>query len=151
MEAVRAPVEFTLAELWMLHDHVRHVAAESEKARWPIASKELNDQVALAILACEDGKLGAYTLLMTDRELMVIDHWIRRDMKIVDEGGASGKDILLKLFRARRELAYGATAEGGEDLSYKTALDRKTYEKEAENADTITDDDADEGADEVAV
>lgn len=149
MEAVRAPVEFTLAELWMLHDHVRHVAQDSERSRWPIASKGLNDQVSLAILACEDGRLGAYTLLMTDREIMVIDHWIRRDMKSPPPEEANGKEMLLKLFRARRELAYGPTAEGGEDLSYKTALDRKTYEKEAENADA--DNKPDEDPDEVAV
>ena len=157
-----APVEFTLAELWFLHDLVRHDEEAINEDKWPVVSTGLNGQVALAIVACEDGGLKSYALALDEGHLLLLDYHVRRDMKTPE--GASGAEILLKVFRARRDLAYGPIADGGIDISYKEAVNAKTREaaaeaaeakelkefseKEAENADT--DEDADQGADQGA-
>ncbi len=141
------PVEFTLAELWMLNDVVRHDEYAISKKAWPTVSTQLNGEIALAILACEDSSLKTYTLALTVGDMLVMDANVRRDMKTPE--GAKGKEILLKLFKARYELAYGATAEGGEDLTYRQALDRKSFEpKEVDDAKPSNgpDDDTDEVA-----
>ncbi len=129
------PVEFTLAELWMLNDVVRHDEDAICKKKWPSVSTQLNGEIALAILACEDNGLEAYTLMLMKGDILVMDANVRRDMKTPE--GAAGKAILLKLFKARYELIYGAIAEGGEDLTYRQALDRKNFEpKEVEDAES---------------
>ncbi len=139
------PVVFTTAELWMLTDVIRHDEDAICKKKWPTVSTQLNSEIALAILACEDNGLEAYTLVLTKGDILVMDANVRRDMKTPE--GAAGKAILLKLFKARYELIYGATAEGGEDLTYRQALDRKNFEpKEVPDAEpsNSSDDDTDE-------
>ncbi len=125
MDINSRPVEFSLCELWMLNDVIRHDEDAICKKKWPSVSTQLNGEIALAILACEDGGLEAYTLTLMKGDILVIDANVRRDMKTPE--GAAGKAILLKLFKARYELIYGATAEGGEDLTYRQALDRKNF------------------------
>ncbi len=136
------PVVFTTAELWMLNDVIRHDEDAICKKKWPTVSTQLNSEIALAILACEDGGLETYTLMLTKGDILVMDANVRRDMKTPE--GAAGKAILLKLFKARYELIYGATAEGGEDLTYRQALDRKNFEPkevpDAEPSDSSDDD-----------
>ena len=126
-------VEFTLAELWFLHDLVRHDEEAINEDKWPVVSTELNGQVALAIVACEDGGLKSYALALDEGGLLLLDYHVRRDMKTPE--GASGAEILLKTFRARRDLAYGPTAGDG-DMSYREAMDRnaKAYGPTAEAA-----------------
>jgi hypothetical protein len=141
------PVEFTLAELWMLNDVIRHDEDAISKKAWPSVSTQLNGEIALAILACEDSDLKAYTLMLTKGDILVMDANVRRDMKTPE--GAAGKAILLKLFKARYKLTYGAIVEGGEDLTYRQALDRKNFEpKEVEDAEPSNgpDDDPDENS-----
>ncbi len=141
------PVVFTTAELWMLTDVIRHDEDAICKKAWPSVSTQLNSEIALAILACEDSSLKTYTLTLTKGDILVMDANVRRDMKTPE--GAKGKEILLKLFKARYELIYGATAEGGEDLTYRQALDRKNFEpKEVPDAESSNgpDDDTDEVA-----
>ena len=149
MEALQdsRPVSFTLAEIWMLHDVIRHDEDAICKKAWPSVSTQLNGEISLAILACEDNSLEAYTLVLTKGDILVIDANVRRDMKTPE--GAAGKAILLKLFKARYELIYGAIAEGREDLTYRQALDRKNFEpKEVEDAEPSdsSDDDPDENS-----
>ncbi len=141
-------IEFTLQELWLLHDVIRHNEDGVPKKKWPKVSTELNSEIALAILACKDSDLKIYTLMLTQGDILVMDANVRRDMKTPE--GAKGVEILLKLFKARFELIYGPLAEGSVDLTYRTTLDRKNYEKkEVDDASTSTDDDPD--TDEIAV
>jgi len=152
MEALQdsRPVSFTLAEIWMLHDVIRHDEDAICKKAWPSVSTQLNSEIALAILACEDSDLKTYTLTLTKGDMLVMDANVRRDMKTPE--GAKGKEILLKLFKARYELIYGATAEGGEDLTYRQALDRKNFEpKEVPDDKSNNSSDDETGTDEVAV
>jgi hypothetical protein len=161
MEPDSVPVELTAEELWMLHDLVRHDQDAISEKKWPVVSTELNEQVALAIVACEDSKLKSYTLLLSAGDILLLDYVVRRDMKTPE--GAKGKDILLKLFRARRDLAIGPVADTYNDTTYKAALDRKTVEAAGEVADEVieefskedqedasTDTEPDDGADENA-
>lgn len=116
-------VTFTLPELWLLHAFVRHEMPQQEQWQMPPADEELNEQIALAIEACENVGLDSYTLLLTRQQLLVIDYVIRYDYKTPE--GARGKDILLKTFRARRELALGLPlSEGPVADTYTDAMRR---------------------------
>lgn len=132
----------------MLNDVIRHDEDAISKKKWPTVSTSLNGEIALAILACEDSGLKAYTLALTMGDILVMDANVRRDMKTPEN--AKGKEILLKLFKARYELAYGATTEGGEDLTYRQALARKNFEPKEVN-DAKPSNGSDNGTDEVAV
>ena len=99
----RWPVTFTLAELWLLHDFIRHEMQGQETWAHPPVSEELNEEIAQAIAACDADGLQEYTFLLGRHDLLAIDYLIRRDYKTPE--GASGKTVLLKTFRARRGLA----------------------------------------------
>ena len=137
-----APVIFTLQELWLLNDFVRHdeeKGDERERARYPTVSTPLNEEIALALNACHEHGLAEYTLTLAYADILLIDHQIRRDYKTME--GANGKAILLKVYKARavmsnRLLAKWPTSEPIED---------KSYRKEVQRA--AASDDPDEGAD----
>ncbi len=152
MEPNSVPVEFTLEELWMLHDFIRHDPTAINKDKWPTVSTNLNEDIALAVVACDSGGMPAYTLTLTRGDMLLIDHHVRRDMKTPE--GAKGKEILLKVFNARHDLAFGPTGDDKAELSYKEAMAKKESEKDQEvNDDAETSDRTDDeaGADEVAV
>ncbi len=113
MSAQTTPVTFTLEELWLLRAFVRHEVAQQESWKFPPASLELNDQVAEAILLCEEHELGEAVLLLTRGDCLVIDAVIPQDAKSVN-GTRLGQTILLKTFAARRDLAGGPTASADE-------------------------------------
>ncbi len=125
-------VEFTLAELWMLHDLVRHDENAVSEYKWPTVSTGLNEQVALALVACEDGGLKSYMLALGAGGLLLLDYHVRRDMKTPE--GANGAAVLLKTFRARRDMAYGPLAVDFDDLAYKAVMNEKALEAAAEAA-----------------
>ena len=132
MGKTEVPVTLTVAELWLLHDFCRHEVAD-DKWLFPPANFDLNEEIALALDACETDNLTEYTLLLNQKQLLVIDYWVRRDHKTPE--GASGKRLLLKVFRARRELAMGmATAEDG-DRSYAEEVKRHAGRDSGQNAD----------------
>lgn len=142
------PVKFELEELWMLHDFVRHdPEREGERFRYPVASTKLNELIVVAIHNCLKYNDSHYTLHLRLDELLVIDYWIRRDMKTM---AARGEVILLKVFEARAQLAAMVNldewpvAEQG-DQSYQEA---KEVSGDAESTDdTDADDNADDNAD----
>jgi hypothetical protein len=114
--AERAPVTFTLGELWLLHDFIRHEAPDIKSWRYPPACEELNDEIAFAIESCESHGLEEYTLVLSRGDMLTIDYFIRRDQKTPE--GASGKKVLLKVFRARKELAIHIPDHNGDDRTY---------------------------------
>ena len=117
-------VNFTLPELWLLHAFVRHEMPQQEQWKLPPADEDLNEQIAMAIESCESLGLSDYTLLLTRHQLLVIDYLVRYDFKTPE--GARGKDILLKTFRARRELSLGLSISDnpGADTTYSEAMTR---------------------------
>ena len=116
-EIERKPVTFSRDELWLLHDFVRHELPESRHWRFPPASEELNEEIVLALDACEAHALSEYTLLLSKGDMLVIDFIVRRDHRTPE--GASGKNLLLKIFRARSELSSGLVEHEGNDFAYR--------------------------------
>src|SRR5207237_9672656 len=116
-EIERKPVTFSRDELWLLHDFVRHELPESRQWRYPPASEELNEEIVVALDACETHELPEYTLLLSKGDMLVIDFFIRRDHRTPE--GASGKNLLLKIFRARSELSSGLVEHEGNDFAYR--------------------------------
>lgn len=101
----------------MLHDFVRHELPESRHWRFPPASEELNEEIALALDACETHGLDEYTLLLSKGDTLVIDFFVRRDHRTPE--GVSGKQLLLKVFHARSELSSTLPGHEGNDLTYR--------------------------------
>jgi hypothetical protein len=115
-EAERTAVVFSLPELWLLHDFVRHEIPDAKSWRYPPASEELNEEITMAIESCETHGLPEFTLLLSRGDLLVIDYLVRRDHKTPE--GANGKMVLLKVFRARKALASDIPDHEGDDLAY---------------------------------
>lgn len=137
-------ISFSLAELWLLNDFIRHEIENRDNWAYPPASRELNLEIALAIASCEENKLDEYTLLLSEGDILVIDYNVRAAHKTPE--GAKGKDILLKLYRARAKLEE-------DSLGFKTNADTddKTYKsavKEKEVTDASASDSPDEDTDE---
>ncbi|MEO8456679.1 MAG: hypothetical protein ABI559_02595 [Chloroflexota bacterium] len=112
----RVPVIFAIGELWLLHDFVRHESPDAKAWRYPPACEDLNDEIAFAIDCCETHSLTEYTLMLSRGDLLTIDYFIRRDHKTPE--GASGKRVLLKAFRARKELADHILEHTGDDRTF---------------------------------
>ena len=112
----RIPVTLTTSELWLLHDFIRHEVPEARAWRYPPACEELNEEVAFALDTCEAHNLQEYTLMLSKGDMLTIDYFIRRDHKTPE--GASGKKILLKVFRARKELVTDIPDHDGDDRTY---------------------------------
>ena len=130
-------VTFTLPELWLLADHIRHEVDEMERWKYPPASLELNDQIAGAIAACEQFHWKEFQLWLSRHDLLVIDYNVRTGA-VDAKKEASGKAILLKTYIARwnMSLDFGSADTG--DITYKEAKER---------ANTSTDTDADQNTD----
>jgi hypothetical protein len=108
MEYEKVPVTFTKAELWVLLDFIRHAASN-----YPC--EELNEQLRMAVLACEEGKLSEYTILLDKESIDAIDWNIRSNIKTPE---VSGKVILLKAYKAQRILQLGFPDALEGDKSY---------------------------------
>src|SRR5437879_12967659 len=61
-EIERKPVIFYRAELWLLHDFVRHELLESRQWRHPPAPEALNEEIVLALDARKTHALPAPTI-----------------------------------------------------------------------------------------
>ena len=124
LKSIERPVSFTQPELVLIHTLVRHESQDERTWRFPPTSKSLNEDIAGALLACDRYKLEEYTLLLSKGDLLVIDYWVRYDMKTPE--GAKGKDILLKIFQARDEMNTGLLVGQDEedDDSYTGAMKR---------------------------
>ena len=120
-DADLVPVTLEVNELWLLHDFVRHEMADGRFWRFPPASEQLNEEIAMALDACESHALGEYTLLLSRGDLLAIDYFVRRDHKTPE--GASGKRVLLKVFRARRQLTAGLPEHDGDDRTYREVVE----------------------------
>lgn len=114
------PVTFTLAELWLLNDFTRHEISQMDTWKYPPASRSLNQEIALAIVACVDSKLKEYTLELCEGDLLVIDYNVRRELKTPE--GAHGDEILLKCWRALRQLAGLLDSNDYSDLKYSEVI-----------------------------
>lgn len=106
-------VIFTCEELWLLQSTIRHEVPQMEQWGNPPASPSLNDQVADALLRCTEFNLAEAALLLTRGDCLAIDYCVPQGAKS-SSGAPIGKNILLKSFKARRELDDGPDLEAEE-------------------------------------
>ncbi len=97
-------VIFTADELWLLQSVIRHEMAQPEQWKAPPVSASLNDQVAEALVLCHDHDQGEAAVLLTIADCLAIDFCVPQAAKS-PAGLAIGKQVLLKSFRARAEIA----------------------------------------------
>ncbi len=113
-------VQFSLEELWYMRSRVRHVVPNEEQWRsWPPASLELNEEICNAILVMEESieqakgiggePIREYSLSLSKGDCLLLDFVIDQDAA-TGTGSRIGKSILLKVMKARRELAGGPVA-----------------------------------------
>lgn len=99
------PVVFTQDELWLMRACVRHEQSPPWQGRWPCYSLELNEDIAEALVFCEDEQPQPRerALLLSRGDCLLLDAVIPQDAK--SPGGVPlGKNILMKTFRARRAM-----------------------------------------------
>jgi hypothetical protein len=107
---------FTLEELWLLQSVIRHEMAGAEQWHHAPVSLELNDQVADALVRCEESELGEAALLLAWDDCLAIDFCVPQAAKS-PAGVPIGKHVLMKSFHARRELQEGLAPTAEEPAS----------------------------------
>jgi hypothetical protein len=127
----RCPVTFTVSELWLMHDFVRHEVPDAKSWRYPPGSEDLNEEIAFALETCESHALPEYTLMLSKGDLLAIDYAVRRDHKTPE--GASGKAILLKAFRARKQLTMDIPDHSGDDMTYTEVRQHASADHDTQN------------------
>lgn len=93
-------VELSEEELWLVRSAVRHEMAQMDTWKTPPANRELNHEIALLIAAGGPGILS-----LTESDCRVLDYCVPQDAKDKD-GRLIGKNLLMKVCCARRELAF---------------------------------------------
>lgn len=101
-----AAVVFTLDELWLLQGVIRHEQHQQDTWHFPPASLALNDQIAEALVRCEECRLLEAAVRLTRGDCLVIDYCVPQGVK-TPGGQPLGKNILMKSFRARIEIEQG--------------------------------------------
>ncbi|MCC6382815.1 MAG: hypothetical protein IT304_09910 [Dehalococcoidia bacterium] len=108
-----ASVVFTLEELWLLQSVIRHEIVQKEQWQAPPADADFNDQVVESLYRCETLGLGEAALVLRWNDCLVIDFCVPQSAKS-PSGAAIGKNVLMKSFRARKEIREGTAATADE-------------------------------------
>ena len=119
---------FTCDELWLLQSAIRHEVAQGDTWKYPPASVELNDQIADALVLCEENKLDDAALLLTRGDCLVIDFCVPQTAKSA-AGVPIGKNVLLKSFKARRAIEQGPIAYSDEPAQLTPGEVRETLRR----------------------
>ncbi len=106
MSQLTASVLFSIEELWLLQAAIRHEMAQQEQWKAPPVSAALNDQVAEALVRCEETGLAEAAILLTRLDCLAIDFNVSQSAKSA-AGVPIGKAVLMKSYRARREIDEG--------------------------------------------
>jgi hypothetical protein len=123
---------FTLDELWIMREVVRHEHENQELWHFPYADLEFNDQIAAAILFCVENAEAEAPLLLSRGDCLILDHSVNLTHKDKD-GLPLGKSILLKSFAARRTLRDGALETGTEPQAPSVPEIKKALEQRKED------------------
>ncbi len=106
MSQPTASAVFTVDELWLLQSAIRHEIAQIDGWHAPPASLALNNQIADALVLCEENGLSEAALLLTRGDCLAIDYNVPQTAKS-PAGLAIGKSVLMKSFRTRQEIDEG--------------------------------------------
>ena len=108
-----AAVQFERAELWLLQSVIRHEMQGQEMWKFPPASLDLNDQIAKALLFCDEPGEPSAFLELTRGDTLCIDFCVPNTAKDAN-GKPIGQNVLMKSFRARAKIAEWFAAEADE-------------------------------------
>ena len=108
-----AAFQFERAELWLLQGVIRHEMQGQEIWKFPPASLDLNDQIARALLFCDETGEGSAFLELTRGDTLCIDFCVPNTAKDAN-GRPIGQAVLMKSFRARAKIAEWFAAEADE-------------------------------------
>jgi hypothetical protein len=97
---------FSCEELWLLQASIRHEMAGQDQWKAPPVSVSLNDQVADALVRCEEAGLTEAAIELSRHDCLAIDHCVPQGAKSAS-GLAIGKSVLMKSFKARRDIDEG--------------------------------------------
>lgn len=128
MNTSTASALFTLEELWLLQSVIRHELAQGDQWKFPPASLELNDQVADALVLCEEHKLGEAALILSRGDCLVIDYCTPQSARSV-AGVPIGRNVLLKSFIARRAIEDGPAPMAAEPAQPTAGEVRETLRR----------------------
>lgn len=97
---------FTSEELWLLQSVVRHELPQLDQWKFPPASLDLNDQIARALVFCDENDCSEAALILSRGDCLVIDYCVPQGAKSA-AGVPIGKHVLMKSFLARRSIVDG--------------------------------------------
>ncbi len=82
---------------------IRHEMPQMDQWKFPPASLDLNDQVAQALVFCDENGMGEAALILSRGDCLTLDYCVPQGAKSA-AGVPIGKHILMKSFRARRTI-----------------------------------------------
>lgn len=123
MAGALEPIILTKDELWLLQSVVRHESLDQSRWQIPTTDLDLNEQVARALVFCEDHGQEEAALHLTNSQLILLDAVVPASAKSV-AGVSIGRSVLLKSYRARLGLTAPQTPEGADRLVDKSEVMR---------------------------
>lgn len=114
-------VIFTLDQLWLIRNYVRHEMQGQEQWRLPPANFPLNTKISAAILFCTDAAQSEAAVDLTLEDTYVLDFCVP-DIKDAN-GQFLGRPILLTAYRARDELTFDPVECAEEPEDTPTAVE----------------------------
>ncbi len=94
---------FSLEELWLMQSVIRHEMPQIDQWKFAPANLELNDQIAQALVFCDENGVNEAALVLSRGDCLAIDYCVPQGAKSA-AGVPIGKHILMKSFRARRAI-----------------------------------------------
>ncbi len=94
---------FSVEELWLIQSVVRHELPQQDEWRFPPANVDLNDQVAQALVFCDENAVTEAALILSRGDCLTLDYCVPQAAKSA-AGILIGKQVLMKSFRARRTI-----------------------------------------------
>lgn len=92
---------FTIDELWLIQSVIRHEIPQIDQWKFPPANIDLNDQVAQALVFCDENNVSEAAVVMSRGDCLAIDYCVPQGAKS-SAGAPIGKQVLMKSFHARR-------------------------------------------------
>ncbi len=94
---------FSLEELWLMQSVIRHEMPQIDQWKFAPANLDLNDQIAQALVFCDENGVNEAALVLSRGDCLAIDYCVPQGAKSA-AGVPIGKHILMKSFRARRAI-----------------------------------------------
>lgn len=107
VNAEAVPIEFTKEELEYLHTVIRHEVPDAERQwKFPPALLDLNEQIAFALETCWSDNFESVVMSLSKGDLLAIDYSANLNAR-TPGGVAVGRNVLHKVFTARKQLSLG--------------------------------------------